>query len=190
MSALLAAAHELRVQADRYVTMAGVLEAIAQSLDASHQTPAAFAGRLERDVQASRPASAATRAPSASPKTGKPHQAKGPTHPQACKAEADQVAAQARILELLAKAKDPLSSAELALRSSLTPYRVGLALSVLVKAKRLLRLGATSSTRYSLSANGAVVAKPAKGGEFEAVWTGTKERAGQAPPLSSVNRGA
>lgn len=52
----------------------------------------------------------------------------------------------------------------------------------LVQAKRLRAVKVGRIVEYGLTA------KPKAGAEFETTWTGTKERQGEAPGLSSVAR--
>lgn len=143
-------------------------------------------------VETRRPAKRTTKKPAKTRKAGTkaktspppaktvPKQAGGDTR------TAREVAQQGAVFTALMDGKRPMRTAEIAAASELSPYQVGLALKALVKAKRIFQSGATSTRRYHLAT--AASAKPKPDAGLEPFWTGTKERKGEAPSLSSVNR--
>jgi hypothetical protein len=115
-------------------------------------------------------------------------------------AKADQVlpSEYARIIEALRRAGKPLSKSELTKAAKTTDYRLTLALKRLVTDTRVVAHGATSARVYTLANHtprsgpaagtpsgpaGGSGPDPRRSPEFETVWNGTKERAGEAPTL-------
>ena len=77
----------------------------------------------------------------------------------------------------------PMKTLELVAATKRPEHQVRAALKELVRARRVTKTGATNTLRYALPH---VSAKPKADDGLETVWNGTKERNGQAPPLSGA----
>lgn len=191
MSALAAAAHELRAQASRYVVLADLLEAITCSLDYSHppvggETDALDrATRLTRSLIAGEPAApVSTQPPVASPS---PAPVRSPVVPTVPARPKDIVltkpteAARIDAAVLLALSGGPLKAAVLIARAKCSPSQLKTCLKRL-RAQKLVRLvGATSMARWQLVSGATLPPTTAAGRrhtlkavEFDTVWNGRK----------------
>jgi len=93
--------------------------------------------------------------------------------------------AQAAILGVLAAAGRPLSKSEIIDRAKLTAFQVKHTTGVLLDIQKVVLTGHGRAAKWSLAQT---TLPKSSDPELESVWNGTKERAGQAPGLSSVGR--